>query len=119
MEVSIMCGNAQMQTTSSHKVKVITCGALANQWQRLVSCFPTLFSISTMRQANLNDCTLKRYYSCGMMELRQRSFCEFRINCVDAGKYCGHPSIKYTETINPVLIEMSDQEQTMDSATIM
>jgi hypothetical protein len=46
-------------------------------------------------------------------------FCEFSIDCADAGKYCKHPSIKYSEKMNRALIEMSEQEHAMDSAATM
>jgi hypothetical protein len=49
----------------------------------------------------------------------KKDFCEFCIDCAYAGKYCGHPSIKYNETMNRALIAMSDQEKAMDSAAIM
>lgn len=49
----------------------------------------------------------------------KKDFCEFCIDCADAGKYCGHPSIKYNETMNQALIAMSDQENAMESAAIM
>ena len=49
----------------------------------------------------------------------KKVLCKFCIDCADAGKYCGHPSIKYNETINMALIAMSDQEKAMDSAAII
>lgn len=48
----------------------------------------------------------------------KKDVCEFSINCADAGKYCGHPSVRYSETINRALIAMSDQEKVMESAAI-
>jgi hypothetical protein len=77
------------------------------------------FSINIMKQADLNNCKLKRHYSCGLVECMKKDFCEFCIDCADAGKYCGHPSIKYNETMNRALIEMSDQEKSMDSVAII
>jgi hypothetical protein len=46
-------------------------------------------------------------------------FCKSCIDCADAGKYCGHPSIKYNEAIYMALIAISDQGKAMDSAVIM
>ena len=51
--------------------------------------------------------------------VHEENFCEFCIDCADAGKYCGHPSIKYYETMDRALIAMSDQEKAMESAAIM
>src|SRR5665647_578793 len=105
-----MCDNAQMQTTSSHKVIVIAHGAWRIDGNGLFLVFADVaFSINIMRQVDLNNCKLKRYYSCGLVECMKKVFCEFCINCADAGKYCGHPSIKYNETMNGALIAMSDQ----------
>jgi hypothetical protein len=72
-----------------------------------------------MRQADLNNCKLKRHFSCGLVECMKKDVCEFSINCAAAGKYCRHPSIKYTETMNQALIAMSAQEMAVDSAAIM
>jgi hypothetical protein len=72
-----------------------------------------------MGQADLSNCKSKRLYSCGLVECMKKEYCEFCINCADAGKYCGHPSIKYNEKINQALIAMSDQEKAMDSAATM
>jgi hypothetical protein len=72
-----------------------------------------------MRQADLNNCKLKRHYACGLVECMKKDFCEFCIDCADAGKYCGHPSINYTETMNRALIAMSDQEKAKDSTATM
>ena len=115
-----MCDNAQMQTTNSHKVAVITHGAWHIDGNGLFLVFADVaFSINIMRQVDLNNCKLKRHYSCGLVECMKKDFCKFCINCADAGKYCGHPSIKYNETINRTLIAMSDQEKAMESAAIM
>lgn len=115
-----MCGNVQMQTANSHKVAAITHGAWHIDDNGLFLAFADVaFSINIMRQADLNNCKLKRHYSCGLMECMKKVFCEFCINCADAGQYCGHPSIKYNETINRALIAMRDQEKAMDSAAIM
>ncbi|MCR4299429.1 MAG: hypothetical protein NUV75_11905 [Gallionella sp.] len=109
-----------MQTSSSHKVTVITHGAWHIDDNGLFLVFADVaVSINIMRQADLKNCKLKIHYSCGLVECMKKDFCEFCINCADAGKYCGHPSIKYNETMNQALIEMSDPEKAMDSAAIM
>jgi len=108
-----------MQTTSSRKVTVITHGAWRIDGNGLILVFADVaFSINIMRQADLNNCKLKRHYSCGLVECMNKDLCEFCIDCADAGKYCGHPSIKYNETMNWALIAMSDQEKAMASAAI-
>ncbi|MDP1635945.1 MAG: hypothetical protein Q8L69_14850, partial [Gallionellaceae bacterium] len=84
----------------------------------LVSAY-VVFSINIMRQAGQNNCKLKRHFACGLVECMKNDFCEFCINCADAGKYCGHPSIKYTETMKQALIAMRDQVKVMDSAARM
>jgi hypothetical protein len=71
-----------------------------------------------MAKADLNNCKLRSHLSCGLVECMKKDFCEFSINCADAGKYCGHPSVRYNETINRALSAMSDQEKVMDSAAI-
>jgi hypothetical protein len=115
-----MCGDAQMPATRSHKVTVITRGAWRIDGIGLFLVFADVtFSISIMRQVDLNNCKSKIHYSCGLVECMKKDFCEFCINCADAGKYCGHPSVKYTETMNQALIAMSDQEKAMDSAAIL
>jgi hypothetical protein len=115
-----MCGNAQMQMTISHKVTVITRGAWRIDSIGLFLVFADVaFSISIMRQVDLSNCKSKLHYSCGLVECMKIKFCKFCIDCADAGKYCGHPSIKYSETMNRALIAMSDQEKAMASATIL
>jgi hypothetical protein len=99
-----MCGTARMQTTSSNKVAAIADAAI---------------SINMMRKEDLNNCELRIHYTCGLVECMKVDFCEFSIDCADAGKYCGHPSIKYSEKMNRALIEMSEQENAMDSAAVM
>jgi len=109
-----------MQTTSSHKVTVITHGVWRIDDNGFFLVFvEVVFSINIMSQVDLNNCKSKRHYSCGLVECMKKDFCEFCIDCTDAGKYCGHPSNQYNETINRALIAMSDQEKAMDSAAIM
>jgi hypothetical protein len=109
-----------MQTTSSNKVAAITHGVWRIDGNGLFLVFAdVVFSINMMRQVELNDCKLKRHFTCGLVECMKKDFCEFSINCADAGKYCRHPSIKYTETMYRELIAMSDQVRAMDSAARM
>lgn len=109
-----------MQTNCSRKVIATTQGAWRIDDNGLLIVFADFsFLINSMRHAYLDNCKSKRPYSCGLVECMKKVVCEFCIDCADAGKYCGHPSIKYNETINRALIEMSAQEKAMDSAALM
>jgi len=109
-----------MQTTSSNTVAAITNGAWRIDGNGLFLVFADVaFSINKMRKVDLNHCQLKRHYACGLVECMKKEFCEFSIDCADAGKYCGHQSVEYTEMMNRALIAMSDQEKAMDSVAIM
>jgi hypothetical protein len=76
-------------------------------------------SINMMRQMDLDDCQSKRHFACGLVECMKNDLCEFSIDCAGAGKYCRHPSIKYSETMDRELLAMSGQVKAMDSAAGM
>jgi hypothetical protein len=109
-----------MQTTSSNKVVTIAHGALRIDGSGWFLVFADVaYSIDLMRQVDLDNCQSKRHFACGLVECMKSDYCEFSINCADAGKYCRHPSIKYSEAMNRELIAMSDQVKAADSAARM
>jgi hypothetical protein len=77
------------------------------------------FSMSMMRKADLIHCQSKCHYACGLVECMKDDRCEFSIDCADAGNYCGHPSVGYSETMHRALIAMRDQERAIGSAAML
>lgn len=115
-----MCDSARMQTTSSNMVAVTTHGAWCIDENGLFLVFSDeYFSINMMRNEDLNHCQSKCHYTCGLVECMKIGHCEFSIDCADAGNYCGHPSVKYTETMHQALIAMRDEEKAIDSAAML
>lgn len=64
-----------------------------------------------MKKVDLKNCESKKHYACGLVECEKEGFCEFSIDCADAGKFCRHPSVKYTDKMEQALIEISEQEK--------
>lgn len=63
------------------------------------------FSTRTVR--DLEHCEYKKRYACGLVECESSSVCEFSIDCGDAGSFCKHPSVKYTEKMLRALLDFS------------
>jgi hypothetical protein len=54
---------------------------------------------------DLDHCEYKKRYACGLVECMTASVCEFSIDCGEAGSFCRHPSVKYTEKMLQALLE--------------
>lgn len=59
----------------------------------------------SVRIRDLENCEYKKRYACGLVECMTSSFCEFSIDCGDAGSFCKHPSVKYTEKMLQALLD--------------
>lgn len=107
-----MCDNARMQMTSFNMVAAIPHSAWYSDGDGSGLIFgDVVFSFNIMRHVNLNYCKSKRHFACGLVECMKDDYCEFSIDCADAGNFCRHPSVKYTDTMDRELIAMSDQEK--------
>jgi hypothetical protein len=52
-----------------------------------------------------DTCEFKKLYACGLVECMSSAVCNFSIDCGDAGLFCRHPSVKYTERMIQALLE--------------
>jgi hypothetical protein len=52
-----------------------------------------------------DNCEFKKIYACGLVECMSAGVCKCSIDCGDAGSFCRHPSVKYTERMIQALLE--------------